>query len=111
MKFSMFLLVILTISGCTSLGDARKAGVHSTLESSKSVDDVSQCILIKWQNEKDIFGSVYGAFIQPLPHGKTVYVDGNYFIADVTKHNDKTYVDLYLLKSPTDWAGIAKNCL
>lgn len=92
--------------------DARNNGTELTFESTKKADDVAQCILIRWQNEKDIFGVPYGAFIQPLPDGKTVYVNGNYFVADVISPKDnKTIVKLYQLASKDKWINITKSCL
>ncbi|KMV69823.1 hypothetical protein AI29_02440, partial [bacteria symbiont BFo2 of Frankliniella occidentalis] len=87
--FSIAMLAFI-LTGCAtrSIDDARESGDQVTLESSKGVDDVSQCILYKWQNKKDIVGSPFGATMQPLPGGNTIYVDGNLFVADVTKKNE-----------------------
>lgn len=111
-KIKILLLAIFTLIGCQSLSDTRGNGKELTLISQKSVDEVSQCILVNWQNEKDIFGVPYGAFIQPLPEGKTVYVTGNYFIADVTSSGvKKTTVKLYQLASKDRWIKITNSCL
>jgi len=112
MKAKILLFAIFALSGCQSLNDTRGNGKELTFISRNSVDEVSQCILVKWQNEKDIFGVPYGAFIQPLPDGKTVYVNGNYFIADVTSSGiNKTTVKLYQLASKDRWIKITKSCL
>jgi hypothetical protein len=112
MKAKILLFAIFALSGCQSLNDTRGNGKELTFISRSSVDEVSQCILVKWQNEKDIFGVPYGAFIQPLPDGKTVYVNGNYFIADVTSSGiNKTTVKLYQLASKDRWIKITKSCI
>jgi len=112
MKAKILLFAIFALSGCQSLNDTRGNGEELTFISRNSVDEVSQCILVKWQNEKDIFGVPYGAFIQPFPDGKTVYVNGNYFIADVTSSGiNKTTVKLYQLVSKDRWIKITNSCL
>ncbi|WP_241647296.1 hypothetical protein [Rosenbergiella metrosideri] len=107
-------LMAFFLTGCAtrSIDDARKNGEQVTLESKRSADEVSQCILYKWQNKKDIIGSPFGATIQPLPGGSTVYVDGNLFVADVTKKNEgNTQVKLYLLNLRNGWVDLTKTCL
>ncbi|WP_454833558.1 hypothetical protein [Rahnella aceris] len=112
MNAKILLFAIFALAGCQSLNDTRSNGKELTFISRSSVDEVSQCILVKWQNEKDIFGVPYGAFIQPLPDGKTVYVNGNYFIADVTSSGiNKTTVKLYQLASKDRWIKITNSCL
>lgn len=112
MKNIAFLIFILTVTGCQSMNDVRNDGTVMTFESGKNTDDVAQCILLKWQNEKDIFGVPFGAFLQPLPKGKTVYVNGNYYIADVTADSyGKTMVKFYQMSAKNHWIETTKSCI
>jgi len=113
-NFLAMLMITLSLAGCvsTSINDVRSSGEKVTLESKRGVDEVSQCILYKWQNKKDIFGGVFGAKIQPLPGENTIYVDGNMFIADVTKKTENiTQVQLYLINLRNGWVELTKTCL
>lgn len=113
-KVLAVLITTLAVAGCVSksINDVRQTGEHVTLESARSVDEVSQCILYKWQNKKDILGGVFGASIQPLPGGNTIYVDGNIFIADVTKKTESTtQVQLHLINLRNGWVDLTKTCL
>ena len=113
-KILAVLMTTLALAGCvsTSINDVRSSGEQVTLESTRSVDEVSQCILYKWQNKKDIFGGVFGATMQPLPNGNTIYVDGNIFIADVTKKTENTtQVQLHLINLRNGWVDLTKTCL
>ena len=108
------LMTIIALTGCVSrsINDVRSSGDKVMLESSRNVDEVSQCILFKWQNKQDIFGGVFGATMQPLPRGNTIYVDGNAFIADVTKKSaNTTQVKLYLINLRNGWVDLTKTCL
>lgn len=113
-KLISLLITALVLTGCVSksINDVRETGEHVTLESKHNVDEVSRCILYKWQNKKDIFGGVFGANMQPLPNGNTIYVDGNMFIADVTKKSEnKTQVELHLINLRNGWVELTKTCL
>lgn len=113
-KILTLLMTTLALVGCVSnsINDVRAKGERVTLESSRGVDEVSQCILYKWQNKKDILGGVFGATMQPLPGGNTIYVDGNIFIADVTKKTENiTQVQLYLINLRNGWVELTKTCL
>lgn len=81
LKKSLMILVVL-MSGCSSLQDLRKEQASNSYQSKKQIDTVAECILSGWQEQSQKYGSV---FIQPYEGGKTVFTQSQLEVVDM-KH-------------------------
>lgn len=106
-------LLIIGLSGCKNLTDLREKTPDLTLTSSKSVDELAECLLFKWQSQKLMDGSPINTFMQPYPGGKTVYTENYTAAADVIKNESGSVIRLYLPSwyIRDNFKSIANSCI
>lgn len=110
------LVIALAVVGCTaSPQELRGDGPLKTFTSSKSEQQVAECILYAWQNES-LAGVHYNVNLQPKPGGGQSVVSANYReMVDVTQRDGRTKVEFFS-DSSMSWisdrrAASAKTCL
>lgn len=104
MRILIGALAVALLAGCTSSpSELRGEGPKASFTSSKSVDEVSQCILFAWQNQT-LAGAHYDAYLQPAPRaGKTVITQGQIEMADISNTGKAARVDFYIQGGMMDW--------
>lgn len=96
-------LGLAVLAGCTSMNEKRADGPASLFSSTKSTEDVAECVLFAWQNQS-LMGAHYSASIQPLPGGgRTVISAGEVEFADFKSSGPGTEVSLYFQSGLMDW--------
>ncbi|MBO1550343.1 hypothetical protein GBL96_10735 [Yersinia pseudotuberculosis] len=107
----IILLIITVVAGCSTMGELRNADPVFKGASSKSPQNLSECILNNWQKQTS-----FDVFMQPNNGGYTVFLQGQWEIADVMKDGSGSSVRLYKQKTLYDGAyqkfiDWTKDCL
>jgi hypothetical protein len=86
-------MAVMLLAGCAkSITELRQAGPEARLYSSKSVDDVSKCIVFAWQGFTS-YGDHLEVFMLPSRGGgSTVFTRQNQFVVDVDPTQGRTQV-------------------
>jgi hypothetical protein len=105
------LLIIWVVTGCSTMGELRNTNPVFKGVSSKEPKALSECILINWQKQTS-----FDVFMQPNNGGYTVFLQGQWEIADVIKDGNGSSVRLYKQKTLYDGAyqkfiDWTKDCL
>lgn len=108
MKKLFVTLGILGLLGCTSMQDMRENQPILVASSDKNPSELAQCILQKWQLQ-----TVFNVFMQPRGNGFTVYLEGQWEVADIDAIGKNSKVSLYKkgsmfdgpYKKYTDWVN------
>ncbi|CAH4997270.1 MULTISPECIES: hypothetical protein [Citrobacter] len=111
MKKLSLALVILGLIGCASMEDLRATKPIIAASSDKASSVLAQCILQKWQQQ-----TVFNVYMQPRGTGFTVYLDGQWEIADIDAVGSGSKVLLYKKGSMFDapykkYADWVNDCL
>lgn len=111
MKKLSLALVILGLTGCASMEDLRSTKPIITASSDKTSSVLAQCILQKWQQQ-----TVFNVYMQPRGTGFTVYLDGQWEVADIDAAGSGSKVSLYKKSSILDapykqYADWVNDCL
>lgn len=87
---------VVALGGCTtSPQDMRTEGPLNSFTTSKTEQQVAECILYAWQNES-LAGAHYNVTLQPRPGGgKTVVSANNREMADVIGSKKTTKVQFF----------------
>ncbi|WP_312604933.1 hypothetical protein [Kosakonia cowanii] len=97
MKKLLFALAIFGIAGCANMQDMRETKPILAASSDKSPTLLAQCILQKWQQQ-----TVFNVYMQPRGNGFTVYLDGQWELADIDMVGRGSKVSLYKKSSIFD---------
>lgn len=111
MKNILFALAILGMAGCASMQDMRVTKPILAASSDKAPNLLAQCILQKWQQQ-----TVFNVYMQPRGNGFTVYLDGQWEVADIELVGSESKVSLYKKSSMFDapykkYADWVNDCL
>mgnify|MGYP000850446434 FL=1 len=111
MKKLLFALAILAIAGCASMQEMRETKPILASSSDKPPNLLAQCILQKWQQQ-----TVFNVYMQPRGNGFTVYLDGQWEVADIEQVGSNSKVLLYKKSSMFDapykkYADWVNDCL
>lgn len=106
-KVLLFTFALLGATACTPIYDYReKVDLYKTYTTSKSVESVSECILVEWQKEP--LGFPVGYQKTGIYH--TVYGQAFCDAADTFAENQITRVNYYSCRGPLDpWNGKVKR--
>jgi hypothetical protein len=93
MRMLVGALGVILMAGCAkSVTEMRESGPEARLYSSKSVDDVSKCIVFAWQGFTS-YGDHLEIFMLPSRGGgSTVLTRQNQFVVDVEPAEGRTQV-------------------
>jgi hypothetical protein len=97
MKKLLFALAIFGIAGCANMQDLRETKPILAASSDKPPTLLAQCILQKWQQQ-----TVFNVYMQPRGNGFTVYLDGQWELADIDMVGSGSKVSLYKKSSMFD---------
>ncbi|AST70072.1 hypothetical protein BFG07_16200 [Kosakonia cowanii] len=97
MKKLLFALAIFGIAGCANMQDLRETKPILAASSDNSPTLLAQCILQKWQQQ-----TVFNVYMQPRGNGFTVYLDGQWELADIDMVGSGSKVSLYKKSSMFD---------
>ncbi|HHZ8355165.1 hypothetical protein [Morganella morganii] len=92
MKKAIVLAAALAVVGCSGIAEFRDRPADKIFESSRSPQEVANCILYGWQGKDQTYGVV---LIQPAPNGFSVYPQGQYELVDVTNNGKLTSIKYY----------------
>jgi len=111
MKKLFVTLGILGLLGCTSMKDMRESQPILVASSDKSPSELAECILQKWQLQ-----TVFNVLMQPRGNGFTVYLEGQWEVADIDAIGKNSKVSLYKKGSMFDgpykkYADWVNECL
>lgn len=87
-------LVLVALSGCSSMAELRQSEPVARYRSVKPPQEVAECILFAWQSQK-FGGQQWDAFMQPYPGGHTVFTPQQLEMADVIKSGDGSEIRFY----------------
>lgn len=107
-KIILTIFILLGLTACTTTSEYRKnLDVWKTYTSNKSVENVSECILVEWQKER--LGWAYATF-QKTGIYHTVYTGEFIDVSDTFKDNGITRVNFYSYRGDMDlWKGKQKR--
>lgn len=96
MRILVGTLAVLLLAGCAkSITEMRESGPEARLYSSKSVDDISKCIVFAWQGFTS-YGDHLEIFMVPSKDGgSTVFTRQNQFVVDVDPTGERTQVNYF----------------
>ena len=108
-KIILIIFILLGATACTNTAEYRKnLDVSNTYTSNKSVEEVSECILVEWQKER--LGWARHANLQKTGIYHIVYSEQFIDVCDTFEDNGITRVNFYSYRGDYDfWQGKQKR--